>query len=63
MIDYFEIKDNSVIEDLKMLIKSKKYENIIKSINYFFKNFKNKEIMISKKKIIIKMISIYQGRN
>ena len=50
MIDYFEIKDNSVIEDLKMLIKSKKYENIIKSINYFFKNFKNKEIMISKKK-------------
>ena len=50
MIDYFEIKDNSVIEDLKMLIKSNKYENIIKSINYFFKNFKNKEIMISKKK-------------
>ena len=50
MIENFDIKDKSVIEDLKMLIKSKKYENIIKSINYFFENFANKKIILSKNK-------------
>ena len=50
MIEYFGIEDNSTIGDLKLLIKSKKYENIIKSINYFFKNFMNKEIILSKNK-------------
>ena len=39
MIEYFNIKDKSVIEDLTMLIKSKKYEIIIKSIIYFFDIF------------------------
>ena len=50
MIENFDIKNKSVIEDLKMLIKSKKYENIIKSINYFFENFTNKKILLSKNK-------------
>ena len=35
MIDYFNIKNGSVIKDLKMLINSKKYEIIVKSIEYF----------------------------
>ena len=36
MIEYFEIKDKHTILDLEILIKSKKYEVIIKSIKYFF---------------------------
>ena len=38
MIDYFNIKNKSVIKYLKMLINSKKYEIILKSIKYFFDN-------------------------
>jgi hypothetical protein len=36
MIDYFDIKDIYLRKDLTILIKSKKYEVIIKSIKYFF---------------------------
>ena len=48
MIDYFDIKNESVKNDLKMLINSKKYENIVKSIKYFFDNFSNKKINLPK---------------
>ena len=36
MIDYFDIKDIYLRKDLTTLIKSKKYEVIIRSIKYFF---------------------------
>ena len=48
MIDYFEIKDKIVIIDLKILINSKKYENIVKSIKYFFDNFSDKKLILPK---------------
>ena len=47
MKKYFEIKDDEAIKDLKMLIKSKKYEMIVKSIDYFFKNFLGKDLCLS----------------
>ena len=34
MIDYFEIRNKSIIKDLNILIRSNKYEIIIKSIKY-----------------------------
>jgi hypothetical protein len=43
MIDYFNIKNKSVINDLTILINSKKYEMIVKSIKYFFDNFSDKK--------------------
>ena len=46
MVDYFSIKDKGVISDLKMIINSKKYENIIKSIKYFFNNFLDKKLIL-----------------
>jgi len=36
MIEYFKIEDKKVIKDLKMIINSKKYEMIVKSIKYLF---------------------------
>ena len=50
MIDYFNIKNKSVINDLTILINSKKYEMIVKSIKYFFDNFsdKKKELILPK---------------
>ena len=51
MIDYFNIKNKLVIDDLKILINSKKYEMIVKSIKYFFNNFFNfsdKKLVLSK---------------
>ena len=39
MIKYFKIEDKKVIKDLKMIINSKKYEMIVKSIKYFFDIF------------------------
>ena len=51
MISYFNIKNKTVIEDLKMIIKSKKYEMIIKSIKYFFENFLNKKLILPVKNI------------
>ena len=50
MIDYFNITNKSVIKDLKMLINSKKYENILISIDYFFKNFSDKKVILTDKK-------------
>ena len=44
---YFEIKDPKVVEDLKMIINSKKYEMILKSIKYFFDNFLNKKLILT----------------
>ena len=44
MIKYFEIKNTEIIKELKMIINSKKYENIVKSIKYFFDNFSNKKL-------------------
>ncbi len=35
MIDYFNIKDKKVINDLKMIIYNKKYEMIVKSKIFF----------------------------
>ena len=46
MIDYFNIKDKIVIKDLKIIIKSKKYEMILKSIKYFFDNLSNKKLTL-----------------
>ena len=40
----FNIMNEKVIKDLKMLINSKKYEMIVKSIDYFFWNFLNKDL-------------------
>ena len=48
MIDYFQIKDIKVKSDLKMIINSKKYEMIVKSIKYFFDNFKEKKLILPK---------------
>ena len=39
MINNFDIKDKNIKEEIKMIINSKKYENIVKSIKYFFDNF------------------------
>ena len=36
MKTYFNITDENAVKDLKMLIKSKKYEIIVRSIDYFF---------------------------
>ena len=44
MIDYFNIKNETTINDLKMIINSKKYEMIVKSIKYFFDNFSDKRL-------------------
>jgi hypothetical protein len=49
MIEYFKIKDSKVIKDLKMIINSKKYEMIVKSIKYLFDIFFEK---FSKKNLI-----------
>ena len=48
MIDYFNIKNESVRKDLKMLINSKKYEIIVKSIKYFYDNFLDKKLNLPK---------------
>ena len=42
IIDYFEIKDENEKENLKIMIKSKKYEIIIKSIKFFLIKFQTK---------------------
>ena len=46
MIDYFNIKNVQIIKDLNMIINSKKYEKIVKSIKYFFDNFFNKKLTL-----------------
>ena len=44
MIDYFKIENETVKKDLKILIKSKKYEMIVKSIKYFFDHFSEQKL-------------------
>ena len=46
MIDYFGVKE-STIKDLKIIINSKKYEMIVKSIKSFFDNFPKKKLILS----------------
>ena len=50
MKNNFDITDENAIKDLKMLIKSKKYEMIVKSIDYFFHYFLNKDLKLNEKK-------------
>ena len=44
MIDKLEIKEKNTVRDLRIIINSKKYENIVKSIKYFFDNFMDKKL-------------------
>ena len=46
MRDYFNIRNESIIKDLIILIRSNKYEIIIKSIKYFFDNFTNEKLKL-----------------
>jgi len=46
MIEYFNIKDGKKIEELKIIIKSKKYEMVVKSIKFFFDNFSGTKITL-----------------
>ena len=46
MVDYFDIKDDNEKENLKIMIRSKKYEMVVKSIKFFFENFANKKISL-----------------
>ena len=48
MKKYYKIENKLVINDLKMIINSKKYEIIVKSIKYFFDNFLNKKLILPK---------------
>ena len=47
MVDYFDIKNEETKEDLSIIIKSKAYELIVKSIKIFFENL-NKKISLPK---------------
>ena len=55
MIDYFNIKDKNAINDLKMIINSKKYEMIVKSIKYFFDNISGKKLILPRNIILSEM--------
>ena len=46
MREYFQIRSESIIKDLIVLIESKKYEIIIKSIKYFFDTFTNEKLKL-----------------
>ena len=46
MIDYFGIKNEQLIKDIKIFFKSKKFEIDIKSIKYFFENFLSTKLTI-----------------
>ena len=43
MANYFDIKDEKKKNDLSIIIKSKRYEMVVKSIKFFFENFQNKK--------------------
>ena len=45
MIKYFNIEDKAAQLDLKIIINSKKHENVVKSIKYFFDNFLDKKLL------------------
>ena len=44
MINFFNINDEKKIEELTIIIKSKKYEMVVKSIKFFFDNFSGKKL-------------------
>ena len=44
LINYFDLSEKKYLEDLIILLKSKKYENDLKGINYFFSIVKSKEL-------------------
>ena len=46
MEDYFDIKNEENQKDLSIIIKSKKYEMVVKSIKFFFENFSNKKLIL-----------------
>ena len=48
MKDYFNIRNEETIRDLSIIIKSKRYEMIVKSIKFFFENFSNKKLTLPK---------------
>ena len=48
MENYFDKKNEETKKDLSILIKSKKYEMIVKSIKFFFENFSNKKLILPK---------------
>ena len=48
MENYFDIRNEETKKDLSILIKSKKYEMIVKSIKFFFDNFTNKKLILPK---------------
>ena len=55
MIKICNITNEETKKDLDLLIKSKKYENVIKSIKFFFENFKNKKLILPKNIELSKM--------
>lgn len=61
MIDYFNIKGKIIIKQLKMIINSKKYEKIVKSIKYFFDNFLDKKLTLPKNNLSEMNLSTLQN--
>ena len=55
MIDYFGIKNEQLVKDIKIFFKSKKYEIVIKSIKYFFENFLSTKLTIPEEIDLSKM--------
>ena len=48
MENFFDIKNEENQKDLSIIIKSKKYEMVVKSIKFFFENFSNKKLILPK---------------
>ena len=48
MVKYFKIKNEKTIKDISMIIKSKTYEMVVKSIKFFFENFENRKLTLPK---------------
>ena len=46
MIKYFNITNDETKKDLRIIIKSKIYEKVVKSIKFFFENFGNKKLVL-----------------
>ena len=55
MISICNITNNETKEDLNILIKSKKYEIVVKSIKFFFENFGSKKLILPKNIELSKM--------
>ena len=48
MENFFDIKNEENQKDLSIIIKSKKYEMVVKSIKFFFENFSSKKLILPK---------------